>query len=152
MKQLLGQYGKVIILMLVVLPILTFLLSTGEGSFASKMPEPTSKYQDQDNSVLVSDIAKRQPPTVVIKDMKMKNGQTYNFSSSSFVDYYNQDGNKNNTTLEVKKVINKDGLLMENPSAGFKAKAGFYRVTYQVTEIYKDSKRVTTKDAKFICD
>ena len=104
MKQFLGQYGKVIILMLVVLPILTFLLSTGEGSFASKMPEPTSKYQDQDNSVLVSDIAKRQPPTVIIKDMKMKNGQTYNFSSSSFVDYYNQDGNKNNTTLEVKKV------------------------------------------------
>lgn len=152
MKQFLGQYGKIVILILVGLPILTFLLSTGEGSFASKMPEPTSKYQDQDNSDLVSDIARRQPPTVLIKEMKMKRGKQYRFDSSEFVDYYNQDGNKTNTTLVIKKVINRDGISVANPSAEFVANNGIYNVNYQVTEIYKGSKRVTTKDARFICD
>lgn len=152
MKQFLGQYGKIIILAIVILPILTFLLSTGEGSFASKMPEPTSKYQDADSSVLVGDISKRKPPTVTIKNAKMKKGIRYNFGSSTFVDYANQDGNKNNTTLVIKKVTDPYGSNVASPSADFVAKKGIYKVKYQVTEVYKSSKRITNKEAKFICD
>lgn len=152
MKQFIGQYGKIIILAIVILPILTFLLSTGKGSFASKMPEPTSKYQDADSSVLVGDISKRKPPTVVVNSVKMNEGIRYQFGSNTFVDYNNQDGNKNNTTLVVKEVIDPKGKSFANPSAEFVAIKGVYQVKYQVKEVYRSSDRITIKEAKFICD
>ena len=152
MKEILGQYAKIVILMIVIVPILLFLFSTGSGSFVSKMPEPTIKYGNNNSSELVSDISKRKPPTVTIKNFKMTKNQKYQFSNDVFLDYVNQNGNKTNTTLVVKQVIGPDGSEFADPAAEFVARRGVYKVKYQVTEMYKSGKRTTVKSASYLCD
>ena len=151
MKEILGQYGKIVILMIVIIPIIMFLFQTDSG-FISKMPEPTSKYGNSNSAELAGDISRREPPTVTIKNLKMKKNQKYQFQSDVFVDYLNQDGNKTNTQLIVKQVIGPDGNKFADPSAEFVARRGVYKVKYQVTELYRSGKRTTEKDAVYICD
>lgn len=152
MKEFLGQYGKIILISLSVVFILTFLLSTGSNSFRGKMPEGKSTYDKVDSSSTVGDISKRKPPEILVQDGKMKARQTYNFRDARFVKVKNEDGTEANVTLSVTKVLKPGGYLVANPEANFKAAKGTYTVTYKAVEVYNTSKRTSTKTTTFLCD
>lgn len=156
MKAIFGQYGKVIVLVLAVIPLILFLNPAGDNSFYSivkKNATPKAGYGKEDNGIVLDEIAARKEPVITIRKTKMKENSSYNFMDYVSVSF--QDTNATNQKIFISKIIPPTGNAITDEttlSSPIQVKRGVYIVTYRAQETYKGVTKHYDKSARFIVD
>lgn len=155
MKSAIGEYGRIILLVLVLVGIIIFTFGRGEDELLGMLQaaKPTASVGNADSIELVGDISKRKPPSLNISTPKLSAGTEYNLLNKSFfrIEALNED----NEELPVSIVsIKKNGEEMINSvlPEKFVPIKGKYYVTYHTEETYKTLKKETNKTVIFVAD
>lgn len=155
MKSFLGQYGKIIILVLVLMPLLTFMFY---GGFKEAMPKDdhlqTHVTDKEDSEILVDDIAAREKPELTIRVEKLKYKQYVqflDFATAKFAPVENLSDVTNQKVI-VKRIKTPDDTVLKNQTEPVRVKHGIYKVTYRAEETYKTALKYTEQTVNFIVD
>lgn len=153
MKSVFGQYAKVIILVLVLIPLFVFVF---DGGFISKMPKDEHLEENvtgkEDSDELVSDIAARKKPVISITTKKLKNGENVKFLDFGAVSF--ADDSAADQKFFVKSIVRPDGTVLEGAAVPetIRVPRGIFKVTYRAEETYKGTLKYAEKTAQFIVD
>lgn len=151
MKTILGTYAKIIILSIAVIGIVTFLLSSGRGSFQSMIPQAKATVGKEDSGKLMDDIAARPAPVITVKKVKLKAGNRYNVKIAAFVSAVDADDEP--LSVKIERIIQPDGSEIAVPETGIlQVKKGVYQITYSAQETYKTVIKRSEKTAIIVVD
>lgn len=157
MKAILGEYGKIIILSIVLSGVLLFLLGgTGKGFMdllSKAKPEKTVGCADAFE--LAEAIFSRKPPVLSVTVQKLERGREYNLlDASQFqVKAYNEEGDR--LPISVKRIIDPEqqditGKIV--PEKFVPEYMGTYMILYEAVENYEGSIKTTEKEYRFLVD
>ncbi len=153
MKGLLGEYGRVVIVLSAVLGILAFLLGAGAGSFSQIIKKPEASYGKQDSEAIVDDIQDREPPTLEIQGMKLSAGSIYDLSDTGLMGISARNADGQELPVTVHEITDKEGRKMDPGSADyFMPERGMYRVVYHTEETYRGAVKAMEETYVFVAD
>lgn len=157
MKTILGEYGKIIILSIVLSGMLLFLLGdTGKGfmDLLSKV-KPEKTVGCADSFALAEAIFSRKPPELSVTVQKLEKGREYNLlDAKQFqVKAHNEEGNS--LPVSVKRIIDsgqQDITGKTAPEKFIPERMGAYMILYEAVENYEGSIKTTEKEYRFLID
>lgn len=155
MKGFVGEYGRIAIVIVIAVPILLFLFSTGSNSFQGQISEAKPQETVKSEVPDVDESAFRKKPTLEIQKKKLAVNQTYDLLSNEFViKCVNHDGTK--LTPKVTKIVyqnfaGSEETVIEASSFLTPDKKGTYKVTYFVRDP-QVLKLKTEKTVLFVVD
>lgn len=156
MRAILGEYGKVIICVIVTGIIFAYCFSLQSNSVAASLPSPEVKVKSEDSLSLVQDVSGRAKPTITVQSTKLAKNTVYNLLNASVVTAKNVNGTV--LTCKVIRLEYPDGTVKTDGTADNFAKAfvsnkeGTAKVTYQAKENYKGRELITEKTFAFVID
>jgi hypothetical protein len=153
MKSLIGQYGKIIIVVLAAMGILIFAIGQGTGSFQSLLPKPVASMGKEDSQKELSEIINRPSPMLSVSVNRLNAGTVYNLLDKDYfkIKATNADGKA--LDVSVQKIVGPDGKDVSVESADvFTPDKGVYKVTYYTEEIYQTLTKSTDKTYTFVSD
>lgn len=154
---MIAEYGKVIILAIVIGSIVMFMLGKGQAGFTEilKKARPVESVGHQSAFEAAKAIAGRTPPKLSVSVKKLKRHEAYNLLDEKMfeVKAVNEDGEK--VKVSVVKMIAPDGTEITesvNPQHFIPDRQGGYYITYKAKESYIGSIKTTEKTYCFIAD
>lgn len=157
MKTVLGEYGKLIVLTIVLLGMILILFGKGEDSIQRllKNVRPSGTLGHEDTFTLAEAILSRQPPELSVTVKKLHKGQEYNLLDSEvlYIEAKNPEGK--NVEVSVVKITDpgqQDITGEVVPEKFTPALCGEYRIIYQAADSYLGSIKTTEKEYRFIAD
>lgn len=156
MRAILGEYGKVIICVIVTGIIFAYCFSLQSNSVAASLPSPEVKVKSEDSLSLVGDVSGRLAPVITVQSKKLSKNTVCNLLDAGVVTAQNADGTA--LTCTVTRLEYPDGTVKTGTDADNFAKAfvssreGTAKVTYRTTENYKGRELVTEKTFTFVID
>lgn len=157
MKMMLGEYGKLIVLVILLGSMILILFGTGEGGLPGmiKSARPEASLKDNDSFSLAQSIFSRKPPELSVKVKKLYRGQEYNLldAESFYIEAKTAGGEE--PEVSVIKVTDpklKDITKEVLPEKFMPALSGEYRIVYRAAETYLGSIKTTEKEYNFIAD
>ncbi|CUX20707.1 hypothetical protein BN3456_00435 [Clostridium sp. C105KSO13] len=157
MKTMLGEYGKLIILVILLGGMIPLLMGTGKGSLTGmiKNVRPAATLKDKDSYPLAESILSRKPPELSVKAKKLYRGQVYNLlDAEAFLIKVKTDGGEA-AKVSVTKVTDpkeKDITKEVDPEKFMPVLPGKYRIVYRVADSFLGSTKTTEKEYSFIAD
>jgi hypothetical protein len=157
LNSVLGEYGKTIVLAILLCSVLLVFFADGESSFLNmlKVTEPVETVGHVDTYELVHSIFTRKPPVLSVKVRKLKKEQEYNLLDRDefVIEGKNQEGN--DADVLITKILNpeKQNITKEvNPEKFIPFMSGEYIIKYQARESFQGSIKTTEKEYKFLAD
>lgn len=157
MKAVIGEYGKIIILAIVLCLLVSFLLGKGDTGFLGmlKAAKPLETVGHEDSFSAAEAIASRARPKLEITTEKLRQGIAYNLLDTAMfrIKAENEDGEK--VDVAVIRIINPNEENITDttiPEHFVPTLAGEYRITYEAKEVYLGSTKTRTKEYRFIAD
>lgn len=155
MKTVLGEYGKIIILVILLSGLLVFLFGRREKDFLGllSVTKPREMLGKKDNFMLSQDILQRRRPTLFVKVKKLKKGQSYNMldSGTFLLDAKNEDGKE--VIISLVKLVDpeqKDITDQIHEKSFVPQKIGKYCISYRAEEVYKGSVKAVEQQYCFL--
>lgn len=155
MKALIGEYGRIILLVIVSVGVILFLFGRNQTGFLGMLHEakPIANVGNDDSIQLVDDLSKREVPLLSIKTPKLSVNKTYNLLDKTFfnIKAFNADGEEMPVSIVS---VKKDGSEIKDTIEldKFHPKKGSYHVTYHTEEIYKTLKKEANKTIILVAD
>ncbi|MGC4020416.1 MAG: hypothetical protein QM793_15140 [Muricomes sp.] len=157
MKTILGEYGKLIILTIVLCGIMLVLFGREEDSLLGmlKTVRPIATLGHEDSYVLAESILSREAPKLSVITKKLYKGKEYNLldSKTFHIEAENQDGE--DVQVSVVKItgpVQQDITSKVMPEKFVPMLCGEYRVTYRASDTCQGSTKTTEKEYRFIAD
>lgn len=157
MKAVLGEYGKLIVMAIVLCSILPVLFGEGKSGLIGMLRTagPVENIGDADTFSLVQSIFTRKPPTLKVEVKKLNIEQEYNLLDAE--EFQIEGNNQEGETVDILiwQIINpekKDITKDVKPEKFIPLMAGEYSVVYQAREDYKGSVKTVEKEYRFIAD
>ena len=157
MKTILGEYGKLVVLVILLGIMLPVLLGTGEGSFIGMINNirPAATLKDNDSFSLAASIFCRKPPKLSVKVKKLCTKQEYDLlnTESFYIEARTAEGE--NAEVSVIKITDPRLNDITNevvPEKFIPLLPGEYRVVYRAVDSYHGSTKTTEKEYTFIAD
>lgn len=157
MKTMLGEYGKLVVLVLLLAIVLPVLSGTGEGSFIGRINNirPAATLKDNDSFSLAESIFCRKPPNLSVKVKKLCTKQEYNLLDTEIFYIESRTAAGENAEVSVIKITDPGMNDITNEVAPEKfvpPSAGEYRVVYRAADSYHGSIKTTEKEYIFIAE
>lgn len=157
MKVVIGEYGKVIALVLLLCSAVLFLFGKGENGFLGMLGRtaPEGNVGDEDAFNIAEAIASRKAPELSVRVRKLQKGLEYNLLDAELFEIKAENEEGNPVELRITKIVtpqNEDVTDMTVPEHFTPAYSGEYQITYQAFEVYQGSKKVREKEYRFIAD
>lgn len=157
MKTVLGEYGKLIILTIVLWGMILILFGTGEDSLFGllKNVRPSGTLGHEDTFVLAESILSRHPPKLSVTVKKLHKGQEYDLLGSEVFQIEAKNPEGEDVEISVVKITDpgqQDITKEVVPEKFTPALCGEYRITYQAADSYLGGRKTTEKEYRFIAD
>lgn len=157
MKAVIGEYGKVIILTILLGGMVLFLFGKGESGFLGILSQarPVEKVGHEDAFDLAEAIASKAAPTLSVGPKKLVLGTRYDLLDQEYFDIKTENGKGEKAKLSVIKVMAPDGqdLTEVTKAEQFVPELkGEYRITYKASGAYLGSVKTREKTYRFIVD
>lgn len=156
MRALIGEYAKIVILVIAVMGLIIFAFSgAGDGLLGTlKTVEPKATVGDEDSQLLVSDIVAREAPTLEVNAPKLKAGKTYNLTDKTYFRITAENADGEELPITIKKILNQenDDIISSTNPSWFVPNKGVYKVTYSIEETYLGVTKETTKTYRIVVD
>lgn len=157
LKAVIGEYGKVIILALVLCVVVLFLFGKEQAGFLGmlKQAKPTESVGNQSAFPMAKAIAERTPPQLSVTVKKLERYGSYNLlDKEGFqIEAVNEDGEM--AEVSVIKIVGPGGTELTeraDPLSFIPDRRGEYHITYQAKESYLGSIKKTEKVYCFVAD
>ena len=106
MKAFLGEYGKIIITILVGLTLFIFIFSNKSDGFRASLPKPTVTYGTTTSKNTVNEITGRSKPFLTfLSDAKLSVNQTYDLENKDQMKIQAENANGTPLPIEVTSII-----------------------------------------------
>jgi len=155
MKSFMGEYGRMIIVIVIAVPILFYLFRTGDYGFQGQISEAKPQETVKSEVPNVDESAFRKKPTLEVQAKKLVVKQSYDLLSHEFVTKcVNHDGTELTpevTKIVYQKVAGSEETFLEASSSLTPDKKGTYKVTYSVRDPQVLKLR-TEKTVLFVAD
>lgn len=147
MKAFLGEYGKIIITILIGLTLFIFIFSNKSDGFRASLPKPTVTYGTTTSKNTVNEITGRSKPFLTfLSDAKLSVNQTYDLENKDQMKIQAENANGTPLPIEVTSIIdNNNNTVSLSTKNNFKPSPGYYTVYYRVKETYKGATLVTER-------
>lgn len=157
MKTVIGEYGKIIILGILLTGMVVFLFGKGKNGFLGMLGsvQPVAKVGLDDSFDTARAIASRALPILSVTVKKLEKGTQYNLLDIEMfkIRAENEDGDK--AEVSVVKIIDpKEEDITEDtvPEHFVPTYSGAYLITYRAAETYMGSSKIREKEYRFIAD
>lgn len=158
MKSWIGEYGKIVIMAIMLSVLFLFLWDRTETGFLGSVSKarPESFLKEADNVEVLVQQKPRPAPTLTVKMSKLKYQECYNLLKGEEISASAWDADGKELPVCVTKLTAPDGSSLEeslDPESFWANQRGVYEITYQTTENYQGSyvKKVT-KICRFTVD
>lgn len=158
MKAILGEYGKIIILSIVLCGVLPFLFqSTDNKGFAGLLSKakPTATVGRADTFELAEAIFSRKPPELTVTVQKLQRGREYDLLDAGLFQVMGSNEAGEPLPVSVERITDPMLKNITNEAAPAKFKpelSGPYVVLYRTEENFEGSIKTTEKEYRFIVD
>ncbi|RHR33015.1 hypothetical protein DWX43_00930 [Clostridium sp. AF19-22AC] len=157
MKVVIGEYGKVIILALVLSGMVLFLFGKGEDGFLGMLAStgPAETIGNKDAFAAANAIASRALPELSVRVKKLRRGTEYNLLDRDLFEITAKNEDGENVELSIVRIIapgEQDITAVTEPEHFTPGLQGEYRMTYRASEIYLGSEKAKEKEYRFIAD
>ena len=153
MKALLGTYGKLVVLILALFGTLTFLLGSGDSSFAKQMKKPVASFKYESSEELVDMIASRADPTLSVDGIKMEHGVIYDLLDADIMNISALNADGETLPVTVTKISNINGYEADPSSASsFLPSRGIYNVVYHTEETFHGVVKSADLTVRYVVD
>lgn len=157
MKAIVGEYGKIIILSIVLCSMLLFLFGGTGGGFMGLLSKakPEKTVGSADSFELAEAIFSRKPPVLSVTVQKLDKGREYNLlDAKEFqVKAHSEEGDA--LPISVERIIDpgqQDITGKTAPEKFVPESMGTYLVLYKAVENYEGSMKITEKEYRFLVD
>lgn len=157
MKAVIGEYGKVIILAVLLCSMVLFLFGKGDHGFLGilRTARPMENLGHEDAFETAKAIASRSAPGLSVRTVKLHEGDRYNLLDTEYfqIKAENEDGGK--AELSVIKMVDPAGKDITHTTEADQFKPdqkGVYQITYRALDTYLESTKVSEKTYRFIVD
>lgn len=157
MNSVLGEYGKTIVLVILLCSILLLVFADGKSSFLTmlKNTEAVETVGHADSYELVRSIFTRKPPVLSVTVKKLYREQEYNLLDKVMFGVIGKNEEGEEVEVLVTKISNpekKDITKEVNPEKFIPSMAGEYLISYQAWEFFQGSIKTTEKEYRFLAD
>lgn len=157
MKAILGEYGKIIILSIVLCSVLVFLFQSTDRGLTGLLSraKPAETVGAADTFELAESIFSRKPPELTVAVQKLQKGREYNLLDTNLFQVMASNEEGNPLPVSVERITDPvlKNITDETAPAKFKPElAGPYVVLYRAEENYEGSIKTTEKEYRFIVD
>lgn len=146
MRKAIGEYGRVIIAVLVAIVLLVFLLS---GGVANLLPEPKATIGVEDSMDIVDDIHARVKPTISVSKTTLKKKQVYDLTDKTMFGIVAKDADGQDLPVSVSGLTVNGRTVDPATGTSFKAEGGTTKVTYRTEDHYRGSVIATELEVTF---
>lgn len=157
LKAVIGEYGKIIMLAVVLCAIVLFLFGKDQAGFMGmlKQAKPVESVGHKSAFQMARAIAQRMPPKLSVTARKLNRNEVYNLLDEAMfaIKATNEDGEK--VKVSVVSMIDPAGMQItesKDPHCFVPDRQGKYYVTYQAEESYLGSIKTTEKVYCFVAD
>ena len=149
MKALFGEYGKIIVTVIVLMVIMGFFFSSG---YTNLIPEPVATTKSEDMTDAVDDIAGRARPVFNIQTTKLVKGQVYDMENKSVMKISALSADGTELPIDVTSLKFNDTEVDLSKVNTYEAQRGYTEVTYEITDNYRGTDLITTKTVRLVCN
>lgn len=157
MKMVLGEYGKVIILAVVLCGLLGFLFSRDAAGYIGLVSGavPKQSLDQGDTFALAESILSRKSPVLSVTVKKLQKGESVDLLDREKFQIIAKNEEDKYVKLSVIKIMDtkgKDIVSEVDPKCFVPLERGAYHVTYKAEEEFYGSEKITEKEYCFLAD
>ena len=157
MKVMLGGYGKVILLAVILCGMVLFLFGRSDHGFLGLLAQakPVEQVGHEDAFETAEAIASRKVPDLSVRTEKLKRGTQYNLLDTGRFQIRAENADGEKVSLSIVKIINpagKDITSATDAKCFLPNQKGTYQVIYRAEETYLGSLKAREKTYRFIVD
>lgn len=157
MKMILGEYGKIIVLSMILCGFLMFLFSKKEGGYMGLISaaKPGQTVGQKDTFTLAESILTRKSPVLSVSVMKLRRGQELNLLDERLLQIKAWNEEQEKVSLSVVKITDpkqRDITSETDPQHFIPSVSGAYHMVYLAEEMFCGSRKTTEKEYCFLVD